>query len=129
MKKLKGLSNPILTTDGQPLRQNERMKVDDLGRPILKDGQPVIEGDIVTPKFVLPIMIGRGASPDPIGMLQVAFGIRDAKDGTFELEDDELEQVKQIVLADTGYTNLVKATVLQIIQDATDPLEPKSKSK
>lgn len=106
MKKLTNLSAVLMDLDGI--------------RPLRPDGDSSL-----TIRSALAQCLGRAQSPDPIQAMAVALSLHNIKKDTLEMEDADFKLLKECVTADRGYTNIIKGPLIQCLEAAETPLEPK----
>ncbi len=93
-------------------------------RPLRPDGLTTF-----TIRTALAQCLGRAQSLDPVHAMAVALTLHNLKGDTLEMEEADFKLLKECVTADQGYTNIIKAPLIQCLNDAETPLEPKSPAK
>lgn len=99
MKTLKGLQSIIYDMDGiTPIPQGK---------------------STLTVKLGLATCLARASSSDPVAIMKVSHALMHAKGDEIKLEDAEFAPLPAMVLADPGYTNIVKAELLGALDEAS----------
>lgn len=88
------------------------------------DDQPIIQTNLagepqgtISAGSLLAAICGRGSSPDPIRSIDIGLKVHHAKNYV-DLDDADMELLEKAVTADRGSTDLAKAWLLKLLQEA-----------
>lgn len=85
------------------------------GTAIVQDETPL------TVKTAFVTCLSRGKSEDPVRTMKVALDLFREKGDTLNLEDADFGALHRAVKADLGYSDLVKAVLLPLLDNAKTP--------
>ena len=118
--RLNGLGKLLRDMDGEPV-----FAQDVLGQQILnKEGEP----RKLTAKSLLTMVLGRGQAEDPIRAIDVGLKIHAANEHV-TLDDADIKLLVTTVKTDRGTTNLAKAFLLRLLEEAKPMEEKQPKEK
>lgn len=103
MKTIQKLGALIMDLDGNSIRQ---------------DGVPL------TVKRALATCMARGSSQEPVRMIELAHKLMHTEGDELGLEDSDYEALLLNVRNDRGYTDIVRAPLLETLKAAETPLAP-----